>query len=267
MKPFLSWAGSKQSVMDAVMQVMPKGDRLIDVFCGSGAVFMAAGFKSNVAADINFDLINLFEQVKRSPEALIELTKNLFEKFPDEKGYYNVRNDFNAYHNLPMPLLKAAQFIYLNKMGFNGLFRRNKGGAFNVPYGKRKNVYLPETEIRALSEIMSVTDLHCQTYAKTIAMAGSGDVVVCDPPYEPLENTQGFTSYSGGSWDFSDQEMLTSSLLLAHASGASVVIMNSGAKKIRELYLDSGFTVHDLPTRRNIGKNRFVANDVIAVKS
>lgn len=267
MKPFLSWAGSKQSVMDAVMQVMPKGDRLIDAFCGSGAVFMAADFKSNIVADVNYDLINVFNCVKRSPRALIELTKNLLDKFPDEKGYYEVRDNFNTCHNIPMPLLSAAQFIYLNKMGFNGLFRRNKGGAFNVPYGKRKSVYLPEFEIMALSGVMDVTEFYCQPYAKTISMAGSGDVVVCDPPYEPLENTEGFTAYSGDSWDFSDQEMLVSSLLLAHASGASVVIMNSGAKNIRELYLDSGFEVHDLPTRRSIGKSRHIANDVIAVKS
>lgn len=267
MKPFLSWAGSKQSVMDAVMKVMPKGERLIDAFCGSGAVFMAAGFKSNIVGDVNYDLINVFDCVKKSPDALIELTKNLLDKYPDEKGYYSVRDDFNTCHNIPMPLLSAAQFIYLNKMGFNGLFRRNKKKLFNVPYGKRKNVYMPEDEIKALSDLMTVTDFYCQSYVKTISMAQSGDVVVCDPPYEPLEDTAGFTAYSGDSWDFTDQEMLVSSLLLAHSSGASVVVMNSGAKNIRELYLDSGFKVHDLPTRRSIGKSRHVANDIIAVKS
>lgn len=266
MKPFLSWAGSKYSVINDVLMHIPKGDRLVDVFAGSGSIFMNAGFNKNLVGDINQDLIQLFRDASSDVESLISIASGIFESKLGESGYYEVRGDFNSKQEIYISALKSAQFIFLNKTTFNGLFRRNLKGEFNSPWGQRKSVYFPADELREFSSLASKCEFICAPYAVTIGKAGCGDVVVCDPPYQPLPGDDGFTSYSGGSWDISDQEMLVNAMLLAHDDGAKLVIMNSGAPIVKELYADNGFVINQLPTRRSIGKSRFVANDVIAVK-
>lgn len=266
MKPFLSWAGSKYSVINEVLSHIPDGGRLIDVFAGSGSIFMNAGFERNLVGDINQDLINLFIATSDDVEGVIECASEMFELNSGEDGYYEIRSSFNEGAESLGDIVRAAQFLFLNKNTFNGLFRRNLKGEFNCPWGKRKSVYFPESELRDFSELASKCEFICAPYAVTIGKAEAGDIVVCDPPYQPLPGEDGFTAYSGASWDFLDQEMLVDSMLLAHTAGAKLVIMNSGAELVRELYADNGFSVHDLPTRRSIGKARFVANDIIAVK-
>lgn len=266
MKPFLSWAGSKYSVINDVIRYLPEGERLVDVFAGSGSIFMNAGFEKNLVADINNDLIQLFRDVAGDAESVINIASALFEHKNNASDYYDVRKDFNSNPDVYISALKSAQFLFLNKSTFNGLFRRNLRGEFNSPWGQRKSIYLPADEMREFSSIASKCDFICAPYEVTIGKCGLGDVVVCDPPYQPLPGDDGFTSYSGAVWDMTDQEMLVNSMLLAHDDGAKLVLMNSGAPVIKELYQDNGFDIHQLPTRRSIGKARFVANDVIAVK-
>lgn len=270
MKPFLKYAGGKYSVIEKIMEVMPEGDRLVDVFCGGGSIFMNSSHKSKLVTDINKNLIDMFKAVQSDPGFIILALKEMYEGFRGESGYYDVRDSFNDPDTVGvMTSIKAAQLIYLNHHCFNGVMRFSKrDNKFNVPYGKRKNPYLPIDEIKYFSVMANECTFLCQDYSKTISACGAGDVVVCDPPYQAVEGSKMFTEYSGGSWNMERQEDLTRQMVAAYERGAALMVFNSPAKCIRELYADYGFTLYDLPTRRSVGAaggSRSVAVDVMGV--
>ncbi|HDX2222899.1 TPA: DNA adenine methylase, partial [Escherichia coli] len=138
----------------------------------------------------------------------------------------------------------------------------------NVGYGKYKTPYFPLQEMETFLGAEGRSEFVCGDFAAVIEAAGEGDVIFCDPPYEPLPNTEGFTNYSGHDFKFEEQKRLASLLTDAHRRGAKVLITNSGAPNIRELYQDSGFRVEPLFARRSVsckGDTRGVAHDVIAI--
>ncbi|WP_333949080.1 Dam family site-specific DNA-(adenine-N6)-methyltransferase [Escherichia coli] len=165
-------------------------------------------------------------------------------------------------------LHRAAAFLFLNRHCFNGLTRYNQAGEFNVGYGKYKTPYFPLQEMEAFLGAEGRSEFVCGDFAAVIEAAGEGDVIFCDPPYEPLPNTEGFTNYSGHDFKFEEQKRLVSLLTDAHRRGAKVLITNSGAPNIRELYHDNGFRVEPLFARRSVsckGDTRGVAHDVLGI--
>ncbi|EFD0107128.1 TPA: Dam family site-specific DNA-(adenine-N6)-methyltransferase [Escherichia coli] len=265
-RSIFKWAGGKFGVLEQIFRYLPEGKRLIEPFVGGGAVFTNAGYQENLLNDVNADLINFYKTLQREAHSLITLAHRFFQDYNTQEGYLAVRNAFNK--QVYDDLHRAAAFLFLNRHCFNGLTRYNQAGEFNVGYGKYKTPYFPLQEMEAFLGAEGRSEFVCGDFAAVIEAAGEGDVIFCDPPYEPLPNTEGFTNYSGHDFKFEEQKRLVSLLTDAHRRGAKVLITNSGAPNIRELYHDNGFRVEPLFARRSVsckGDTRGVAHDVIAI--
>ncbi|HHN9746049.1 TPA: Dam family site-specific DNA-(adenine-N6)-methyltransferase [Escherichia coli] len=265
-RSIFKWAGGKFGVLEQIFRYLPEGKRLIEPFVGGGAVFMNAGYQENLLNDVNADLINFYKTLQREAHSLITLAHQFFQDYNTQEGYLAVRNAFNK--QVYDDLHRAAAFLFLNRHCFNGLTRYNQAGEFNVGYGKYKTPYFPLQEMEAFLGAEGRSEFVCGDFAAVIEAAGEGDVIFCDPPYEPLPNTEGFTNYSGHDFKFEEQKRLVSLLTDAHRRGAKVLITNSGAPNVRELYQDRGFRVEPLFARRSVsckGDTRGVAHDVMAI--
>ncbi|HCK5977931.1 TPA: Dam family site-specific DNA-(adenine-N6)-methyltransferase [Salmonella enterica] len=265
-RSIFKWAGGKFGVLEQIFRYLPEGKRLIEPFVGGGAVFMNAGYQENLLNDVNADLINFYKTLQREAHSLITLAHRFFQDYNRQEGYLAVRNAFNK--QVYDDLHRAAAFLFLNRHCFNGLTRYNQAGEFNVGYGKYKTPYFPLQEMEAFLGAEGRSEFVCGDFAAVIEAAGEGDVIFCDQPYEPLPNTEGFTNYSGHDFKFEEQKRLVSLLTDAHRRGAKVLITNSGAPNIRELYHDSGFRVEPLFARRSVsckGDTRGVAHDVLGI--
>ncbi|EIG8123511.1 Dam family site-specific DNA-(adenine-N6)-methyltransferase, partial [Escherichia coli] len=232
-RSIFKWAGGKFGVLEQIFRYLPEGKRLIEPFVGGGAVFMNAGYQENLLNDVNADLINFYKTLQREAHSLITLAHRFFQDYNTQEGYLAVRNAFNK--QVYDDLHRAAAFLFLNRHCFNGLTRYNQAGEFNVGYGKYKTPYFPLQEMEAFLGAEGRSEFVCGDFAAVIEAAGEGDVIFCDPPYEPLPNTEGFTNYSGHDFKFEEQKRLVSLLTDAHRRGAKVLITNSGAPNIREL--------------------------------
>ncbi|EMJ8117608.1 Dam family site-specific DNA-(adenine-N6)-methyltransferase [Escherichia coli] len=265
-RSIFKWAGGKFGVLEQIFRYLPEGKRLIEPFVGGGAVFMNAGYQENLLNDVNADLINFYKTLQREAHSLITLAHRFFQDYNTQEGFLAVRNAFNK--QVYDDLHRAAAFLFLNRHCFNGLTRYNQAGEFNVGYGKYKTPYFPLQEMEAFLGAEGRSEFVCGDFAAVIEAAGEGDVIFCDPPYEPLPNTEGFTNYSGHDFKFEEQKRLVSLLTDAHRRGAKVLITNSGAPNIRELYHDNGFRVEPLFARRSVsckGDTRGVAHDILGI--
>ena len=264
-RPIFKWAGGKFSVMNVLNEHLPHGKRLIEPFVGGGSVFTNAGYKQNLLNDVNGHLINFYQVLQREGHALVTLAHQYFTDYNTADSYLRIRKMFNqrAFDDLHL----AAAFLYLNRHAFNGLVRYNQSGEFNVGYGKYKAPRFPLEEMEQFIGTANSCEFVTGDFAGVITQAQEGDVVFCDPPYEPMPGKNGFTSYSGHSFGFEEQERLASLLADAHQRGAKVLVTNSGAPKIRELYRSHGFDIHQLQARRSVScksGTREIASDVLA---
>ncbi|EIG6999242.1 Dam family site-specific DNA-(adenine-N6)-methyltransferase, partial [Escherichia coli] len=219
-RSIFKWAGGKFGVLEQIFRYLPEGKRLIEPFVGGGAVFMNAGYQENLLNDVNADLINFYKTLQREAHSLITLAHRFFQDYNTQEGYLAVRNAFNK--QVYDDLHRAAAFLFLNRHCFNGLTRYNQAGEFNVGYGKYKTPYFPLQEMEAFLGAEGRSEFVCGDFAAVIEAAGEGDVIFCDPPYEPLPNTEGFTNYSGHDFKFEEQKRLVSLLTDAHRRGAKV---------------------------------------------
>ncbi|EDH1073205.1 Dam family site-specific DNA-(adenine-N6)-methyltransferase [Salmonella enterica subsp. diarizonae] len=265
-RPFLKWAGGKYSLLPELDRLIPAGKRLIEPFVGGGSVFLNSDKHERfLLADVNADLINLYQMLAVVPDSVIGEAIKAFRHLNDVENYTAIREAFNAQQlNAPE---RAAAFLYLNRHCFNGLMRYNLDGFFNVGWGKYKAPYFPEEEIRAFRKKSRACVFMTAGFERTLRLAGDGDVVYCDPPYEPIPGTTGFTSYASGGFSWDSQVALAESCVAAHQRGAKVFISNSTAPRVIELYERHGFTLHRVNARRSIsskGSTRETANDIVA---
>ncbi|CZZ52904.1 Dam family site-specific DNA-(adenine-N6)-methyltransferase [Enterobacter hormaechei] len=265
-RPFLKWAGGKYSLLPELDRLIPAGKRLIEPFVGGGSVFLnVEKHESFLLADVNADLINLYQMLEVDHIRVCSLAKILFERANSEVAYKELRDEFNN-QRMGAPE-RAAAFLFLNRHCFNGLIRYNREGFFNVGWGKYEAPYFPEIEIKAFKQKSHKCVFMNTGYRRTLALAGEGDVVYCDPPYEPLPGTAGFTNYAAGGFSWADQISLAESCVAAHQRGAKVLISNSTAPRVLELYEQHGFILHHVDARRAIsskGSTRETASDVVA---
>ncbi|EOE3463257.1 Dam family site-specific DNA-(adenine-N6)-methyltransferase [Citrobacter freundii] len=265
-RPFLKWAGGKYSILPELDRLIPAGKRLIEPFVGGGSVFLnSEKHESFLLADVNADLINLYQMLEVDHIRVCSLAKILFERANSEEAYKDLRDEFNN-QRMCAPE-RAAAFLFLNRHCFNGLIRYNRDGFFNVGWGKYEAPYFPEIEIKAFKLKSHKCVFMNADYRRTLALAGENDVVYCDPPYEPLPGTAGFTNYSAGGFTLDDQIALAESCVAAHQRGAKVLISNSTAPRVLDLYDRHGFTIHHVSARRAIsskGSTREVAKDIVA---
>ncbi|HDW0515528.1 TPA: Dam family site-specific DNA-(adenine-N6)-methyltransferase [Enterobacter asburiae] len=265
-RPFLKWAGGKYSLLPELDRLIPAGKRLVEPFVGGGSVFLnSEKHESFLLADVNADLINLYQMLEVDHIRVCSLAKILFERANSEVAYKELRDEFNN-QRMGAPE-RAAAFLFLNRHCFNGLIRYNRDGFFNVGWGKYEAPYFPEIEIKAFKQKSHKCVFLNAGYRRTLALAGEGDVVYCDPPYEPLPGTAGFTNYAAGGFSWADQISLAESCVAAHQRGAKVLINNSTAPRVLELYEQHGFILHHVDARRAIsskGSTRETAKDIVA---
>ncbi|HEA0254777.1 TPA: Dam family site-specific DNA-(adenine-N6)-methyltransferase [Salmonella enterica] len=265
-RPFLKWAGGKYSLLPELDRLIPAGKRLIEPFVGGGSVFLNSDKHERfLLADVNADLINLYQMLAVVPDSVIGEAIKAFRHLNDVENYTAIREAFNAQQLNATE--RAAAFLYLNRHCFNGLMRYNLDGFFNVGWGKYKAPYFPEEEIRAFRKKSRACVFMTAGFERTLRLAGDGDVVYCDPPYEPMPGTAGFTSYASGGFSWDSQVALAESCVAAHQRGAKVFISNSTAPRVIELYERHGFTLHRVNARRSIsskGSTRETANDIVA---
>lgn len=265
-RPFLKWAGGKYSLLPDLDRLIPAGKRLVEPFVGGGSVFLnSEKHEYFLLADVNADLINLYQMLEVDHIRVCSLARMLFERANSEVAYKELRDEFNN-QRMGAPE-RAAAFLFLNRHCFNGLIRYNRDGFFNVGWGKYEAPYFPEIEIKAFKQKSHKCVFFNAGYRRTLALAGEGDVVYCDPPYEPLPGTAGFTNYAAGGFSWSDQISLAESCVAAHLRGAKVLISNSTAPRVIELYEQHGFTLHHVDARRAIsskGSTRETAKDIVA---
>ncbi|EBP9841840.1 Dam family site-specific DNA-(adenine-N6)-methyltransferase [Salmonella enterica] len=265
-RPFLKWAGGKYSLLPELERLIPAGKRLIEPFVGGGSVFLNSDKHERfLLADINADLINLYQMLAIVPDSVIAEAMKAFRHLNDAENYTAIREAFNAWQLNAIE--RAAAFLYLNRHCFNGLMRYNLDGFFNVGWGKYKAPYFPGKELMAFRKKSSACVFMNAGFERTLRLAGDGDVVYCDPPYEPMPGTAGFTSYASGGFSWDSQVALAESCVAAHQRGAKVFISNSTAPRVIELYEQHGFTLHRVNARRSIsskGSTRETANDIVA---
>ncbi len=240
MKPFLKWAGNKYTIIQRIKSVLPFGKRLVEPFVGSGAVFLNTDFSEYYLAEINQDLITVFNTLKQEGNTFIESCREFFT--PDnnsESQYYVLRDLFNDTRD---PRL----FIYLNKHCFNGLCRYNKNNQFNTPFGKYKKPYFPEKEMKFFLEKAPLAQFTCEDFAQTMDKAEPGDVIYCDPPYVPLSKTSSFTSYQSIPFGEAQQRLLAQKALECQARGIPVIISNHLTDFIEDIYANAEIIAFDV---------------------
>lgn len=224
-QPIIKWAGGKRWAIPLVDRYM-HGRRLIDAFLGGAAIplHFAERFKYMLLNDLNNELITMYAAVR--VEA-VQVHRHLGVLGTDERSYYFVRD------SLPTRLeTQAARFIYLNKCGYNGLYRVNAKGQFNVPWGRRTKVAMPSLDaLRAIGLAFRHAQFRATDFWEIIAEAKRGDTIVADPPYD-----QTFAAYTHGGFTSQDQKRLAEALRRARQRGAKVVAFNSDTPRIRSLY-------------------------------
>lgn len=265
MKPFLKWAGGKLRIVERIKAVLPPGRRLIEPFIGSGALFLNSDYDAYLLADANADLINLYQQIQQGGHGFIDYCKTFFvAEHNREEKFYVLRRHFNQTQDA---VEKAALFVYLNKHCYNGLCRYNARGAFNVPFGRYKHPYFPAAEMAYFYQKAQQAHFCHQDFAGTMAAAGTGDVVYCDPPYAPLSATANFTSYSTEGFGAAQQHKLAEIAGWLRQRGITVVISNHDTPFTRTLYAAADEHLY-FGVQRHIscdGANRSKAEEVLAV--
>lgn len=264
MKPFLKWAGNKYAIIDRIKAVLPSGNRLIEPFAGSGAVFLNTDFEQVVLSDINPDLIHLYRYLQRDGEKFIGYCSTFFVKETNHSDtYYQFREIYNRTGDLR---LRSALFLYFNRHGYNGLCRYNSKGEFNVPFGRYTKPYFPAEEMLGFHHKVRSAELRCQDFVTAMQAAKPGDVVYCDPPYVPLTATANFTAYSGGGFAEGQQRQLAELAKELSRKGVSVVISNHDTVFTQTAYESA--QIMSFQVRRYIsckGDARGQANEMLAL--
>lgn len=285
-KPFVKWAGGKRQLLPEINSKLPKDiyegniTRYIEPFLGGGAVFfdLISKYKFNdiVINDINKELILTYRVIKEDVEKLIIELKGLEESFLSKDHdnrqlfFYDVRDKFNKnkdilnlnssinYGNI---ITHSAYFLFLNRTCFNGLFRVNKKGYFNVPFGKYKNPKICDTSnLREVNRVLQSVTIITTDFSEIIDYANNNTFVYFDPPYRPLNVTSSFDSYSKSGFNDDEQKRLGDFFKLLHKKGCYLMLSNSNPKNTNEddnffhdMYKD--FTINEVMAGRMINSN------------
>ena len=246
-KPFLKWVGGKRQLLSQLLDKSPNDfNAYHEPFLGGAALFYALEPDSAFLSDLNDRLLRTYKAIRDEPEAVIRL----LETYPYDKEFYlrlrsvdiDKRPDFEV----------AAWMLYVTKTGFNGLYRVNKSGGFNVPFGRYKNPTICDAgRLMACSEALQGVTLVHDDFMGVEKRAKAGDFVYFDPPYVPLNTTSSFTSYTRDGFTIDDQIRLRDLALRLKERGVYVLLSNSSAEVVRELYAPK-FNVKEVMASRAI---------------
>lgn len=264
MKPFLKWAGGKYRARQRIQAILPPGKRLIEPFVGAGAVFLNTDYSSYLLADNNADLISLFLHLQQEGKKFIEFCRQFFIPTNNTaEQYYRYRQLFNTTTDTR---LKSALFLYLNRHGFNGLCRYNSSGKFNVPFGTYTKPLFPSETLENFYRQSQRARFITADFVKTMRRAKAGDIVYCDPPFDPLSDTAKFTSYSSYQFTSEQQLRLAAEAERLAAKGIPVIISNHHTDFICKTYAKA--KLHLFEAERFISRdinNRRPVTEVLAV--
>lgn len=252
-RPFIKWAGGKSRLIEQYKPFLPtEFERYHEPFLGGGALFfylapqLQAQGKQAFLSDLNPELVNVYRCVRDEVEGLIELLAEHQERH-GKTHYYEVRSQLQT-ESVP----RAARFIYLNKTCYNGLYRENSKGLFNVPMGRYKNPKICAPNLlRAASSALQIADISEHPFAAVLDYAkGANDFVYFDPPYHPLSETSKFTAYSRYRFGAEEQKELRDAIAQLAARRAKVLVSNSDCPFIRDLY--QNFQIETINAARSI---------------
>lgn len=241
MTPFLKWAGGKRWFVYQYSHLFPeKINRYIEPFLGSGSVFFHIQPKRALLGDSNPDLVSAYNGIKVDWRRVVSLLQIHQNKHSDDY-YYAVRSE------TPVdPIERAARMIYLNRSCFNGIYRVNRKGMFNVPRGTKNNILLKDDDFEATATLLKHTRIVEADFETLINQAKVGDFIFADPPYTVRHNNNGFIKYNEKLFSWSDQERLARSLVKARSRGATIISTNANHESLRELYENEGFHFLDI---------------------
>ncbi|MCX6649117.1 MAG: Dam family site-specific DNA-(adenine-N6)-methyltransferase [Candidatus Bathyarchaeota archaeon] len=233
MTAILKWAGGKRSLVQFIVSTFPPDyeERAYhEPFLGGGAAFFTVRPRRGTVNDVNPRLVNFYRVVRDSPDALIaEASRHPYEK----ETYYRLRDRFNE-GGLDA-VEDAALLLYLNKTGYNGLYRVNSRGKYNVPFGTYSNpTIVPEEDIHAASQALRRVELRCEDFSYLLDAAHEGDIIYLDPPYEPTSRTSNFNTYSPTGFPWAEQVRLSETVRELDALGVLFVLSNS--EPVKRLY-------------------------------
>lgn len=249
-RPILKWAGGKTQLLSALAPHIPTNfTRYVEPFIGGGALFFALQPEHALISDSNPELVNLYQQVANDVEAVIRCLKGYVNS---REMFYNVRGQ--DWHRLA-PCEAAARMIYLNRTCFNGLYRVNRKGVFNVPFGNYRNPSIcDEKNLRAAAEVLKKAEIVCCDFSEVLGkMVRKGDFVFLDPPYVPVGKWGDFKRYTKEQFSNDDQLRLSAAVEDIHGKGVWAVLTNSNHPFVHELY--SSHKIEVVQTRRNISSN------------
>jgi len=229
-EPFLKWPGGKRWLWGTLQPLLPaRFSRYFEPFLGGGAIFFALRPKRAILSDINPDLINAYTQIRDNVDGVI---MGLSRLAIDRRTYHRIRAKVPADDTD-----KAIRLIYLSKTAFNGMYRVNRQGMFNVPFaGQQHRKLFDAATIKAASRCLQGSQLCVRSFADSLASAKNGDLVYCDPPYTVLHDNNGFLRYNENLFSWADQKRLAEMAEAAADRGACVVVSNARTGHVRALY-------------------------------
>jgi len=255
MKPLLKWAGGKRQIAEELFTHFPEDwneQTFIEPFIGGGAMFLHLNPNKALIADLNKRLIGFYTHVRNSPDAVFQGITNLGNEF--NKAGADNKKDFylqlrTTYNSSDVNSIESAILLYvINKLCFNGLYRENSKGFYNVPFGQKKSFpVLEENAIHDASALLKHTTILNADFETTLSHAVKGDFVYLDPPYIPLAITSSFTSYQADGFGIADQKRLAAKMLELKDSGIKAMCSNSDAPLTHEIYQGLEFRTIQAP--------------------
>lgn len=246
-RPFLKWAGGKAKLLASICALAPPDfGTYYEPFVGAGALFFRLAHRPSVIGDVNTKLITTYRALQFDPDSVIRRLRTYVN---EEKFYYAIREKNFA---VGPDAERAADFIFCNRVGFNGLFRENGKGQFNVPFGRNPRATLcDEDRLISVATALQEMEIRSGDFAETVRSAREGDFVYFDPPYMPISATSSFTGYSADGFSYADQVRLRDVARDLKSRGVSVVLSNSSAPVVYDLYRGD-FVIHEVMAPRAI---------------
>jgi DNA adenine methylase len=247
-RPFLRWAGGKYYLWDALRHFVPEdvaSRRYFEPFLGAGTMFLSLAHPNARLSDLNAHLIECYQAIRDSPDAVARELR-IHARNDSEPYYYAVRD---AYNRSRAGIARAARFLYLNRTGFNGVFRVNRSGSYNVPYGKKESPRFPSTlELRAASASLRKSQLTVSDYATALKDTRRDDFIYLDPPYPPLNGTSFFTHYTKDRFGEEDQRAVARMAESLDKRGCLVMLSHADTPLVRKLFRN--FAISELSVTR-----------------
>lgn len=251
--PPVKWAGGKRQLLPVIRQNIPeKFNRYFEPFVGGGAVFFGVQPQDAYISDLNGDLIDMYTTIRDQPQQLLA---DLQKHHNTRQYFLSIRAaDLDPAYQAWSPAQKASRLIYLNKTCYNGLYRVNSRGHFNVPFGDNPNARIVDIEnILSCSAALQRTEIRCADFAEIGDLVGAGDFVYLDPPYVALTQTASFTAYTKDKFDLAKQQQLRALCERLDQIGAKFLQSNSDTPLIHDLY--SAYTIQTVVASRAINAN------------